>query len=101
MHDTIFAALVDAVESEGGELLMETHHPEILHYTTPGGKPIPIEGTGCGQDTLLRIPYDDHHPAKDGAEGTDVERRSVKVCAIDDSMHLWPRYAGAVYGEGA
>jgi hypothetical protein len=100
LDDDIFIKLVEAVENEGGELLVETHHPDPHYYETPNGADVSIEGCGCGQDSLLRVAYDDHQPDRKGVEpsGGDVIARHIKVCAIDDRMDLWPRYAKKVYG---
>lgn len=100
MQEDIFIKLVEAVESQGGELLPETHHPTPFVYKAegPGGrvKAIEVEGTGCGEDALLRIPYEDHRPNKEGVESNLVEIHDIKVCAIDDLVHLWPRFAKGV-----
>lgn len=97
MQEDIFIKLVEVVEAQGGELLPETHHPTPFVYKIQGDhgrvKPVEVNGTGCGEDALLRIPYDDHHPNKEGVEDAAPDRRDIKVCAIDDLVHLWPRFA--------
>lgn len=103
MQDEIFIKLVEAVEAEGGELVAQTHFPSTFVYEHEDARgrtrSSPVEGAGCGQDALLRIGYDDHAPDKDGNDtGDTVTRRHATFCAIDDLMHLWPRYATQVFG---
>jgi hypothetical protein len=96
-EEDTFIRLVEAVEAQGGELLPETHHPTPFVYKIEGpngrSKSVEVEGTGCGEDTLLRIPYEDHKPDKQGVESPDGAVHDIKVCAIDDLVHLWPRFA--------
>lgn len=104
MQDDIFIKLVEAVEAEGGELLAQTHFPTPFVYVHEDARgrrrEAPVEGTGCGQDTLLKIGYDDHFPDKEGQDtGDTVVRRHATFCAIDDMMQLWPRYATQVFGD--
>lgn len=103
MQDDIFIKLVEAVEAEGGELLARTHFPTPIIYIHEDARgrrrQAPVDGTGCGQDALLKIGWDDHRPDREGnPTGNVVIRRQGTFCAIDDMMQLWPRYATQVFG---
>lgn len=91
MKDSTFIALCDAVEDQGGELLTETHWPETLIYETKNSKgrkrTEEAESTGCGRETLFDVPYEMY------STDDTVEEGMIKVCAIDDMMDLWPRFA--------
>ena len=93
LNDDVFVRLVEAVEADGGELCAETHFPTLLAYENDKGQDVPVESTGCGLDMLLLVPYEDHQPNKDGVEADTVVPRSLKVCALDDRVDLWPRFA--------
>lgn len=92
MHDDTFSSLVEAVERQGGELLAETHYEYPIMYKIPGNggrvKATEVPSTGCGQECLFMVPYEPE-PSSGGV--TELER--VKVCAVDDRMDLWPRFA--------
>lgn len=97
MQDKLFISLVEAVEEDGGELLAETHYPKILNYTAASGGP--MEGTGCNQEWLLRVPYDHTPSAPDGSPAGLPRLHDVKVCAWDDRVDLWPRFASRISAE--
>lgn len=44
----------------------------------------------CGFEAQFDVPYVYYPP-----ESEDAEERIVRVCAVDDRMGLWPRFASA------
>lgn len=94
--DDIFIRLVEAVEEQGGELLPETHHPEMHTYYTPqpNGRTRrdEVPGGGCGFEALMSVPYDKVEIARDGTESGAPEQAFVTACAVDDCLHMWPRF---------
>lgn len=75
-----FYELLDAVEAQAGAHLPGKCRPERIDYE------IGEAGLtqGCMREARLAIPYEREEV---GIEGT------VVVCAFDDLVHLWPRYA--------
>ncbi len=88
--DEEFFRLMDAIEADGGQHLNERHgnvtHPELtgehrldeaheVHY--------------CNVQAQFEVPY--LYGENDAAGVISF----IKVCAVDDCIGLWPRYASA------
>lgn len=113
-HPEDFQALSNAVEHEGGKLLSEEceGHEFMLDLPDTRGRMMPTRRwtTSCGFSALMEIPYDASLHVRlredDSAEpepvtivdhsGEDFAGGPVKVCAVDDALGLWPRFAGVV-----
>lgn len=109
-------ALIDAVEDEGGKHMDDLCEP-ITHRIRerPNGKYRNRKGTGCGDATIFKLPYksaifggspesdqlvemgemDDGSTAFMAVE-VDEGIRQLRVCANDDDMGKWPRFADAL-----
>lgn len=81
-----FFRLMEEVEFQGGEYLDELHDG-IFHTKLTGDKVRGYEVAYCGEAALFEVPYEPMN--KQGVIA------KVKVCAVDDRMGLWPRFAGA------
>lgn len=90
-----FFRLMEAIEAQEGVHLDETH--DISHYDFTGKDPMPDDLRvirNCGQSALFEVPY--------AAPDETDESKTLTVCAVDDRMGLWPRYAGAnAPGQGS
>lgn len=89
-----FARLMDAVEEQGGELLPGLCTPTTLRYNA-GVEGVKITGasartTGCNMERRFLVQSLD-----------DKDPDMTVACMVDDRMDLWPRFADAIYGEGA
>ncbi len=90
-HDQFFR-LVDAIEADGGVHLDVAH--EKVFYDELCGGPIKdalqgaVDNNNCGESVLFDVPYVSILSAT-------VLDGQVVVCAKDDMMGLWPRYASA------
>lgn len=123
-HPDDFLALADAVEGEGGFVQPDPCVGELVRLKI-GGAWKRFQTAHCDMQARLAIPYDPTEPVnlevyevvkdKDGllvemADG-EYKRRKAKVlhegepdkgaafaavCAVDDAVGLWPRYAGIV-----
>lgn len=83
-----------AIEADGGSHVQEKHMGTEfeLEFPTPRGKrKRKFRTAACKQEALFDIPYDD-------GKGRAA---SVRVCAVDDNVGAWPRFAGAVSREDA
>lgn len=88
-----FFRLLDEIEFQGGSHLDETHD-NVYHTEFVGEKIKGHEVEYCGENALFEVPY--------FAEGDNDTMRTVKVCAVDDRLGLWPRFAGAsAPGQGS
>ena len=116
--------LIEEVESQGGvHLSSEVHTPDILRMNLPIDESNPqgpkrnrrVLTTGCHRHALFLVPLlpeayfldeeevatspdfdfnDANHPM---ALMSDGETPALtKVCAVDDSMGLWPRFQSAM-----
>lgn len=116
---TEFASLVEAVEDDGGVHLDDICEP-ILHRikTSPKGKTKTYKGAGCGDATVFKLKYKSaifgndsdsdqlvevgEHP--DGttammAVPVDEGIHLLRVCANDDDLGKWPRFADALEAD--
>lgn len=107
-HPDDFLALSVAVEHEGGALHREACLGKTVRLKQPDdGRMVwkRHQTTHCDMSARMSLPYNPrnpvnitegdvtvvHHPGEDlPAAG------SVTVCAVDDAVGLWPRYAGIV-----
>lgn len=99
MPEDIFIRLVEAVEEQGGELLPRTHYGEAITYLTDENgrkKRSEAQTAGCGLESVLAVPYDCYEIDKDGQEQGLPTLKNAVVCAVDDAVHLWPRFAGVI-----
>lgn len=82
-----FFRLMELIEDQGGTHLNEVHenvhHPALVNDA--GGKGITV--VYCGEAACFEIPYE--------ALGDLGVLTTAKVCAVDDWLGLWPRYAAA------
>lgn len=78
---TQFLNLIDAVDDQGG---MHTDDLCDDRYFTEfsGDKVKGHELEMCNEVAIFHVPY----------EGEDGKPSEVRVCAVDDSMGLWPRF---------
>lgn len=101
-----FFALIEAVEEEGGAHLPEPCAPPRYRIKLPDPasglrRMQTMQATGCHRETRFVIPYDkpiyERHEdtGKIVAEG-EVEPSTLAVCAVDDDLGKWPRFAGAI-----
>lgn len=119
-HPDDFLGLVAEVETQGGvHLPSETCKPTAFRMNLPidednpqgPKKNVRVLTTGCNRRakflvSLLPDAYFDQHPADDPTkfdfEGptrmmADGETPALaKVCAVDDSLGLWPRFQEAM-----
>lgn len=84
-----FFKLVDAVEDQGGKLLPEIHE-NVYHTQFCGDKIKGEEVVYCGEEALLEIPYEGTD-----RNGVELGVQPIKVCAVDDMVGRWPRFAAA------
>lgn len=86
-----FFRLMQAIEDQGGTHLDQTHDP-VYHTEFAGSHPQAkgVEITYCGLDVMFEVPYEglDKH-------GADLGVQPVEVCAVDDWVGRWPRFADA------
>jgi hypothetical protein len=88
MNRQDFLRLVEAVEDQGGAHLDEVCSMSTYSEWTGDREVKPLHVAGCAKRTLFEVPYD----ALD-KEGNEQEYpHSVKLCAVEDMMHLMPRF---------
>ncbi len=105
-HPDDFLALMALAEDGGGQLLSERCQPYSFTLKQPStdGKDKPkyreFTTTGCGQETRFVLPYD---PVASKRFPAVAQRRRgagfVTVCAKDDHLGSWPRFASAIDPE--
>lgn len=80
-----FFRLMEEIEFQDGVHLDATCENR---YVTPltGDKVKGVEVAMCGENALFEVPYE--------PLGSDTISK-VRVCAVDDRVGLWPRFAGA------
>lgn len=82
-----FFRLLESIENQDGIHLDELHdnvyHSDLINDS--GGKG--VEVVYCGEAALFEVPYE--------ALGDHGVLTTVKVCAVDDRLGLWPRFADA------
>lgn len=85
-----FMRLLEALEDQGG-----THLDELCedrYFTEFAGPRVKgFELPMCGEMSVMEVPYDRR------GDGDAIERGTVKVCAVDDAVGLWPRFKDQVY----
>jgi hypothetical protein len=114
-HPEDFQALSTAVAAEGGHLLLPPCEGVSVRLKQPYGdhhKWVRYQTTHCNMSARMAIPYDPRkpvniveadpayedaitvvkHPGEKPADGHNF----ATVCAVDDAVGLWPRYAGVV-----
>lgn len=79
-----FFRLLEAIELDGGTHLDEAHE-NVFHTKLTGDHVKGMEVAYCNESALFEIPY----------EGEDGAVVSIKACAVDDRIGLWPRFAAA------
>lgn len=109
-----FLQLMEAVEAQGGAHSSEPCKPRNykLRMPKPGNATVRVwknfTTTGCGAEARFVVPYDPTQPVSikhKGQTSTDEPTESelaamvdrgagmAAVCAVDDSLGLWPRFA--------
>lgn len=100
---TQFYRLMEAVEDQGGDHVDRVCAPTPYYFKQHTAEPGPddnwkITATGatkkvtfpsCGHSAIFEVPY---------VSAEDDEEQTVTVCAVEDSMGLWPRFADQVAG---
>jgi hypothetical protein len=123
-HPDDFLSLVEEVEHQGGVHLSDEHKPTTvrLNYPIDAQNPTGPKAarkfftTGCHRRAQFLVPllpeayfmddeeiqtspdydFDDSlHPTVVMSDGETPAL--AKVCAVDDSMGLWPRFIGAMH----
>lgn len=111
-----FYRLIQEVEGQGGShlnLLHEPHPIDIPRQRDGGAAQKGLTSTGCNDATLFDIPFENAifggdtstdqqvniGAQKDGkpahmAMPVDEKDDTIIVCALDDAVGLWPRFAG-------
>jgi hypothetical protein len=89
-----FFRLMGEVQRQGGQHLDETHehvyHPKYSgDKTTEGQKPSGVLKY-CNSNALFDVPY-----LNPDRSVSPTASESIKVCAVDDCIGLWPRFAAA------
>lgn len=83
-----FFRLMESIEKQGGTHLDKIHehvyHADLVSDTGTKGLMV----VNCGESALFEVPYE--------ALGNDGVLTTAEVCAVDDRMGLWPRFADAV-----
>lgn len=123
-HPDDFLSLVDEVEQQGGGLLQNKCKGRKLAYQNQSGNNMDIAVTaGCGKQARFAVHYLDRDtglemgdfdfPARDylgnvkedagevdfdfsGSKADESEPQFAPVCAVDDAMGLWPRFANSM-----
>lgn len=95
-HPDDFLRLLEGVEAEGGAMLPDRCRATKYALRIPDADSElrfrDFFTTGCGQDTRFVLPY----KLPKGKLGEKMESRGgglVTVCAVDDEVGKWPRYA--------
>lgn len=89
-----FFRLVDDVRDQGGTWLSDERHDHVFFPSfsgpkKPDGQLINGDLKYCGDYGLFDIPYLDQD------KSVSPTPESIKVCAVDDCIGLWPRFAKA------
>jgi hypothetical protein len=79
-----FFRLMESIENQGGVHLDEAHE-NVFHTKLAGDHVKGIEIGYCNESALFEVPY----------TGEDGVVTDIRVCAVDDRMGLWPRFADA------
>lgn len=93
--------LMEAVEEQGGAQAEGRCQPSKYPLKeTPDGKFKEFATAGCGRETRFLVAY--LKPDKEAAGNATIqgETGTLAVCANDDLMGLWPRFANAIQAEG-
>lgn len=93
-----FLALLEEVERKGGAHLPDPCLPQEFKIRLPDGsgkkRTRRAFTSGCGKDMRMVIPYDP--VAKTDEERKGMLKRGagfVTVCAVDDDLGKWPKFA--------
>lgn len=110
-HPDDFIALVAGIENEGGAILPDKCEGEKVVYKLPDADRIVMQTANCNLYARLAVAYDptvevdlELYTEIDGENvrtrikhnGEDPQQNLnfVPVCAVDDAVGAWPRYAG-------
>lgn len=117
-----FLRLMEEAERQGGAHLPDRCEPGSYDLDMPNGSgrrtTKTVKTSGCGQETQFVLPYDPAQkveiPGYGGPENADGEPKTatvsandakamnqrlaglLTVCAVDDNVGLWPRFANVV-----
>lgn len=111
-----FLDLISEVERQGGELLERRCQGRTIRQQSGSGiQAYTANTTGCRKQSMFDVMYLEDHQVKMGDPGrfkpiprprkhiertggfsTTTEPQFATVCAIDDSMGLWPRFQHVV-----
>lgn len=112
-----FLRLMDEAERQGGAHSSDVCKPQNYKLKMPvPGNPSKRKWrnyttTGCGSEARFLIPYDPSKPVTVQHKGVTTEDRPTEssraamnergagmavVCAVDDAMGLWPRFAHVI-----
>jgi hypothetical protein len=110
-HPDDFVALSAQVEQEGGKLIADPCNGQVFRLKQPDARGDlrwkRFSTTHCGTSARMELDYDAtlHIRIHDDDDdsllivdhvGEQFIGGIVKVCAVDDAIGLWPRYAGVV-----
>jgi hypothetical protein len=88
-----FFRLMEEVEAQGGQHLDQDHakvfYSEFAGGPTRDAQAGSVSNNNCGESCLFDVPY---VPMGDG---NTPMMGTVQVCAQDDMLGLWPRFAKA------
>lgn len=83
------SSLIEEVEAQGGEIIEEMCSSKTYELT--GDKLKPVTLAGCGEFTLMEIPYEARN-----TKGDEIGFQPVRVCAVDDNVGMWPRFEDSI-----
>lgn len=111
-HPDDFMKLSEQVEAEGGSCLAEPCVGKTFSYKEPDGRGghrwIRLSTTRCNTSARMQLPYDATQPVRiyEGKERIVDHKGEGKgahntliVCAVDDAVGLWPRFAHCMSGK--
>lgn len=98
-HPDDFYRLMEAVEEAGGMQIERRCEPTKIRLKAPNArgemKPKTFFTAGCQQNALFAVPYE----VPQGRLGTKMQKAGAGVaivCAVDDDMGRWPRFAHVI-----
>lgn len=87
-----FFRLATEIEEQGGAHLDEVC--EDRYFKLSGEKQKGVEIGYCNDSAIFEVPY----VGRD-KNGRDMPVQPVKICAVDDAVGRWPRFAHTIEDE--